>query len=266
MEKAIIRKLLLTALIVMTCAGSGLAQERLTQKKNELTIRYGMVHGVVKDQMYSPLNYSSTGGTLGLKYTRNTKRSNILTVSIDLKTNEVETDVSDAFLADQIQWSAEIAFLKKLSDRSMKWNFFIGGDIHARSSFIKYEDPLTLSSSLVYVSHRGLGLQALTERYFRRNTVSAIFKLPVAGSVFRTPYSGYSEDLDDAGLSFMFTHGQFGSLHNYFAPTLRLSATNHTLRWLDITAGYELNYLKSNIRKSITEMQGHFVLSTTIKF
>ncbi len=250
----------------MTCAGSVLAQERLPGRKNNLTLRYGMIHGVVKDQMYSPLNYSSTGGTLGLNYTRSTNRNNLLSIILGLKTNEVETNVSDAFLADQIQWNAEISFLKKLKKQSGKWNLYLGGDLHARSSFINYDDPVTLSSSLAYVSHRGLGLQALAIRHFEKNSISTHFKLPIAGSVFRTPYSGYSEDLDEAGLSFMFTHGKFGSLHNYFAPTIGVSASNHTLRWLDLTAGYEINYLRSDLRETVTEMQGHFILTTTFKF
>jgi hypothetical protein len=216
--------------------------------------------------MFSPLNYSSSGGTLGLDYTRHIRSGYRLTAELDLKTNEIETDVSDLFLADQFQWGAEFAVLKQIRTASPSWQLFIGGDLHARSSFINYEDPFTLSSSLVYVSHRGLGLQAAALHTFKGFELIGHFKLPVVGSVFRTPYNGFSEDLDEAGLSFMFTHGGFGSLHNYLAPTMSATISRPLFSWFSFSVGWEVNYLRSTIRKPVSELQSHLTFSTTFKF
>lgn len=254
----------LVACLLITLCSETIAQT----PSHELSFVYGNTTGLVKDEVFSPLNYQSSGGTLGLIYQRNTKKGSVLALELELKTLELKTPVSDHFLADQVQLNMEAAYLIPLfSNTTEKQAWFFGVDIHSNGNLINYEDPITLSSSGTYVSHRGLGLQMLRKNQFKKNSITFHVKLPVVGKVYRSPYNVFTKDMNDEQLiTFLYSHGQFGSVHNYFNPSVSATVSRPIGGRIFITAGYELDYLKSSVNQSITNYQGRLTLAATLKF
>lgn len=235
---------------------------------NELTLMLGNSQGVVKDEVFSPLNYQSNGGTIGINYQRNTKNGNLFLAEMDLKTLEIETDVSRFFLAEQVQLNMEVGYLFKISKHSRKnRTLFVGFDVHSNGNLINYEDEITLSNSGTFVSHRGLGFQALQQIKYKKNEIDFHLKLPVIGKVYRSPYNVFTKNMNDEQIfTFLYTNGEFGALHNYFNPSLRASISRPLLGRLHFSLGYELDYLKSSVNKTITSFQGRLLFATTFKF
>lgn len=254
----------LVSCILITICSEAIAQTPL----NELSFVFGNTTGLVKDEVFSPLNYQSSGGTLGLIYQRNTKKGRVLALELELKTLELKTPVSDHFLADQVQLNMEAAYLMPLfSSTSEKQAWFFGVDIHSNGNLINYEDQITLSSSGTYVSHRGLGIQILRRNQFKKNSITFHAKLPVVGKVYRSPYNVFTKDMNDEQLiTFLYSHGQFGSIHNYFNPSVSANISRPIVGRVFFTAGYELDYLKSSVNQSITNYQGRLTLAATLKF
>lgn len=235
---------------------------------NELSLRYGISNGVIKDQLFSPLNYKTSGGSIGINYRRTTRKNNFVLAQAEIRTYELTTEISPAFRADQLQMNLEIAFLKQLtSNHAPGGRWFLGFDVHSNGNLIVWEDDVTLSSSGTYVSHRGLGLQAMYENQLFNNKLTLYAKLPLIGKAYRSPYNVFDKTLDDDALfSYLYTYGEFGSIHNYLNPTLSANYSIPVFKKLTFTAGYELNYLKSSLQKTITDFNGRIMLATTFTF
>ena len=259
---------LIAGLLAVLCLISTLSRAQNSGPGNELTFRLGSVHGVVNDQLYSPLNYKKDGGTLSLNYQRFTKKGDLFTALIDLQTLELNTDASPHFMSDQLKLNFEAAYLfNVITDNERGCTLFVGADFHSNGNLIVYEDEFTLSNSGSYVSHRGLGFQALRRGSFKKNIINLHFKLPVIGKVYRSPYNLLDKTVDDDQLfSYIYTYGEFGAVHNYFNPSLSATISRPVFRKWYLTAGYEFNYLKSTVNRTITDYQGRLILATSIKF
>ena len=254
---------LVACLLITLYSGAG-AQT----SSNELSVALGNSTGLVKDEVFSPLNYQSSGGTLGLMYQRNTKKGHVLGLDLELKTLELKTSTSDHFIADQVQLNMELAYLIPISpNNSEKQEWLFGIDFHSNGNLINYEDPITLSSSGTYVSHRGLGLQLLQRNQFKKNRITLHAKLPIVGKVYRSPYNVFTKDMNDEQLiTFLYSNGQFGSIHNYFNPSVSATISRPIIGRFFFTAGYEFDYLRSSVNQTITNYQGRLILAATFKF
>lgn len=250
----------------MGCMQVGSIKAQDWVNPNQVTISLGSVQGLVKDELYSPLNYKSDGGTLGLNYQKLTKKRHLFAVDIELQTLEIKTNVSEFFIADQVKLNIEIAYLISISS-SKNSRLFVGPDLHSNGALINFEDDFTLSNSGTFVSHRGLGAQVLHRSRFKKNTIHIHGKLPLVGKVYRSPYNLFTKDLNDEQLfSFLYTNGELSTVHNYFNPSVATTISRPLFRNIHFTAGYELNYLYSSVNKSITNYQGRFIFATIFKF
>ena len=171
-------------------------------------------------------------------------------------------------MADQLQLNFEAAYLfNVITDNQRGCKLFVGADFHSNGNLVVYEDEFTLSNSGSYVSHRGLGVQALRRGSFKKNIINLHFKLPVVGKVYRSPYNLLDKTInDDQIFSYIYTYGEFGAVHNYFNPSFSASVSRPIIRNWYFTAGYEFSYLKSTVNKTITDYQGRLMLATSIKF
>lgn len=259
---------LIAGLLAVLCLISTLVKAQISGPENELTFHLGSVNGVTNDQMFSPLNYKKDGGAIGINYQRITKRGDLFNALIDLKTLELNTGASSHFMADQLQLNFEAAYLfNVITDNERGCKLFVGADFHSNGNLIVYEDEFTLSNSGSYVSHRGLGFQALRRGSFKKNIINMHFKLPVIGKVYRSPYNLLDKTIDDDQIfSYIYTYGEFGAVHNYFNPSFSATVSRPIIRKWYFTAGYEVNYLKSTVNKPITDFQGRLILATSIKF
>lgn len=237
-------------------------------KNNELEFAFGSANGLIKDEVFSPLNYKSSGGTLSLHYSRNTKRDHVFLLSVDLQTLEMSTNVSDQFGSDLVKLNMEDAYLFRLNSTDFRnTSIFLGVDFHSNGNLITYEDEYTLSSSGTYVSHRGIGLQALASHAFKKNAVDLRVKLPVIGKVYRSPYNQFTKTMNDEQLfAFIYKNGDFGAIHNFLNPSVAASISRPLIGKLDIRLGYEIEYLKSSVYQPITNFQGRFLIATSFKF
>ncbi len=236
--------------------------------KHTISFVLGAENGMIRDEMFSPLNYRSNGGTLGLGYSGSTRYGDLISVDLELRTLDLETPVSDQFLSAQFQLNMEAAFLRKIAtDQIRGREFFIGVDFHSNTNLIAYEDEYTLSSSDSYVSHRGLGVQALSRNRFKKNTVSVQFSLPVLGMIYRSPYNLFNKEQEgEQLLSYVFSNGKFGTVNQYFNPSASASISRPLWGIFHVMAGYEFSYLRSTVNKSVTDYQGRLILATTINF
>lgn len=262
------KKTLIAGLLAAFCLIPSLIMAQHSGPKNELTFQLGSAKGVVKDQLYSPLNYKNDGGTIGINLQRVTKNGDLFTAMIDLRTLEINSDASTHFMADQLRMTMEAAYLFNVfTDPNRDCKLFVGADFHSNGNLIVFEDEYTLSNSGSYVSHRGLGVQALRRGSFKKNIINLHFKLPVIGKVYRSPYNLLDKNINDDQLfSYMYTYGEFGSVHNYFNPSLSATVSRPIIKNWYFTAGYEFNYLKSTVNRTVTDYQGRLILATSIKF
>ncbi len=254
---------------LLTCILLLLSIDAMAQNmNNELELALGNANGLIKDEVFSPLNYKSSGGTLSLHYSSNTKRDHLFLLSVDLQTLEMSTNVSDQFGSDLVKLNMEAAYLFRLKAHSDRYTrYYLGFDIHSNGNLITYEDEYTLSNSGTYVSHRGVGIQALTTHSLKKNTVHLRFKMPVIGKVYRSPYNQFTKTMNDDRLfAFIYTNGELGAIHNFFNPSVAASISRPLAGKLHVRLGYEIEYLKSSVHQSITNLQGRFLIATSFKF
>ena len=101
-------------------------------------------------------------------------------------------------------------------------NLFLGGSVRTDHRVAFY--PLWDDSHVYWASYLGSAFTATLEKQLSdKNSMSALFDLPIVGALSRQPqYRTYKMDNAAAGPSLIHSDMRLASVHNYFSPMLQL--------------------------------------------
>lgn len=266
-QKYFILYLLLSVRILNINAQEDTIKPRDFNLKNNIGIDLGYNQGYIKDNNYSPLNYTQSGIKTSLKYNRyfpNCK--NIIAASIDFNLGKMNYEKIIFFKTDYYSGALNLSYLRKIATiQKNKFNFYLGVQYNTRILFIGWKGTEAFS----YIGVHGLSSQFSMYYYIHpRHLLSTIISVPILQVLARPPYNGrndYIIENQDNPTKILFK-GKVSSLHNYLALDWHTKYTYNISRRFNITLAYELIYQKSKETSLLIQLQNNIVTGLQIKF
>ena len=252
-------------LITLLCFTLSLSAQNTSEKRNQLSLMYGIGAGQWKDLSYSPLSYNLGGIQSELRFQHYTRRGHILHFEIQGWTGTLDYDPYESFETQLLGAEFKAQWLGKLGEAS-GCTLYVGPRYKLSSQMITWEDDYELSSAYSFLSTSNLGVTARIEYAYQKWNFLAEASLPLIASNSRPAYSGFTDDNSEEILNFLFDDAEWQGPGTYFAPELALQASYQIFNWADVTAKYEGAYTQLNDAEKIAFATHQFMFGLNFKF
>lgn len=242
------------------------SQISLQKPKNNLSLSVGYNVGLLKDENFSPLNYSENGLTYSIDYLRlNPEKNQLFKVQVDFMSNDLITDASSDFISKLISGNLSFDYQRKLTNSKENFNLYLGGGYQSNINYINYNDQDAFS---YFMSH-GLNLSAtaflnISEKSHFESTIH----IPLFEMVVQPPYAGNDEILEENQEKpfSLITNGEFTSLNTYFALFWTASWVHHVSDKIQLRAEYKFQYQKASTTHLFIQNQNQLCAGATYMF
>ncbi len=191
-------------------------------KKFVFGISAGLEKSFLKDQAFSPLNYSHFNTSYNVRFVLR-KKKYAIPAFIDFSMGNIHTSI-DNFTSSFVQGSADIGYLHNIFPEKASNNqagIYMGMGI---SSFLQYLDYQEQESFSFFILHGAdfklTYLHAISTNSLIEGHLSAF----IAGLLVRPPYAGFDEELEENQSKplRLITNGNFVTLNNAVSLRNRL--------------------------------------------
>ena len=252
----------ITTIIIIVCFFSVdiNAQDRFSS----LNLTLGFNNGLLKDENFSPLNYSHSGLLYGIEYLK-VNNENKFATSVDYYNSILETDVSGNFEADLTIVNFKASYQWSIKNINSKLKLHIGGELHASVNYINYNDKDAYSFLAAY----SLNLKpSITYNFNNKNSINSSFSFPLIGFLVQPPYNGFDEQLEDnedKPLKLL-TDGEVTLPNKYFSFNWNVKYMFKIGKKINPFVKYQFNYQQASKSHSFKQVINQVTLGLNYKF
>jgi hypothetical protein len=254
-------------LIFLSLFTAQLIAQTETTFKNTIALDFGYNQGVVKDLIFSPLNYTQGGKIMGLNYQKNsTNEKNKIEAGLHLSTGKLNTDASDYFKASYLLATFDASFLRKIhASNDAKLSYFVGGEYKTSFQLSSWKSLEIFS----FIATHGFAIKGLVAyKLNEKQQLESSLAIPIMQNLVRPPYNGNDEFVTDNQDNFikLATTGKFTTLNKYQALMWKTQYKYDFSRCFALNLTYLMNLQHVTDTHSFTQLNNQFLTSLTFKF
>jgi hypothetical protein len=257
------KKTLIIIIAIVLFSNNILAQH----KKNYIGFNIGYNQGYLKDEVFSPLNYSEGGKLFGLMYKRqNPTKKYVFETNILFGTGKLKTVASDFFKSGYLLAFVDLSYLKKISTiKAKNLSFYIGGQYQSQLQYLDWKSRETFS----FTATHGINIRTLANYTInKKSTIQSSVAIPIFQILVRPPYNGINEFIsaNEDNTIKLITTGKTTTLNKYFAINWQTMYNYNFSKRFGLCAAYTMRYQRVSDFHKLKNLHNQFTTGVNFIF
>ncbi|AWW00555.1 hypothetical protein [Arcticibacterium luteifluviistationis] len=234
------------------------------QQESSLSLDLGVNKGYFKDNVFSPVNYRSSGTAFGVEYRKVKQNNDIFLAKFSGAISTLNSDFSSYFITDDYQVNLELGYLKNVRNKALSVN--VGGQLH---SYIN-ADLFDGTEAITFFSNHSLEAAAILNYTFKtKHSFESKLSIPLVAYMVRPQYSGWdkyiSDNSDKAAKIILYDRGKFTSLNDFKAINWQAKYSYQLGPKMAVGLSYQFRYYSTEIPGKTTIANNHLNFTTNFK-
>jgi hypothetical protein len=235
--------------------------------KYQIGFETGYMHGYLKDQNFSPLNYVENGILYNINYKKQKPNSkNIFTIGLDFSSSNLYTKASKYFTTSSVIANINLSLVSKIVTKSKKnICIYLGGQYNSYIQYLDWRDQAAFS----YIAIHGFSIKGLAQfNIIKKHQIETSLSIPLIQVLARPPYNGLDENIiknENNKVKLIYT-GNLTSINKYIAIDWKTCYKKPISKKINLSIAYLLRYQKVTGVNKLIHFQNLLSTGLNLKF